>query len=193
MTIIHIGNNIYYGWKSEGDSRNDINPPIQNAVYNEIDTGIISHYSNNAWNTLTYSTKTDQLFASITRQLTLTNIGTSYIDVFPSFYDGFPIPIDTTGFIKLGIVVLWNKSGGTGRHDMRLVNNANESEILVHTENMTVANSGSDGLKNGRTKNYGINIPAEFTNFRGELKIQAKSSVATDDPVFDGLLIYLIR
>lgn len=193
MTIKHIGNNVYYGWKSQGDSRDDINPPIQNAVYNEIDTGIISHYSNNAWNTLTNNTKSDQLFASIIKQLSFTDIGTSYVNVFPSFYNGFPIPIDTTGFNYLGIVMLWNKNGGTGRHDARLVNNANESEVLIHTENMTVENSGSDGLKNGRTKNYGINIPAAFQNFRGELRIQAKSSVATDDPIFDGLLIYLIR
>lgn len=131
--------------------------------------------------------QTDQLFASILRQLTLTNIGTTYVNVFPAFYNGFPIPIDTTGFTKLGIVLLWNKNGGTGRHDVRLIDNNGDNDVLISTEAMP------SGLPSGTTKNYDIIIPSEFENFRGELRIQAKSTVGTDDPIFDGLLIYLIR
>lgn len=131
--------------------------------------------------------QTDQLFASILRQIPITNIGTSYADVFPAFYNGFPIPIDTTGYTKLGVVLLWNKNGGTGRHDARLIDHNGNNDVLISTELMP------SGLPSGTTKNYDIPIPEEFENFRGELRIQAKSSVGTDDPVFDGLLIYLIR
>ena len=129
----------------------------------------------------------DHLFCSIIRSLTLTNIGTSYVDVFPALYNGFPIPVDTTGFKKLGVIILWNKNSGTGRHDVRLINNGGANEVFVSTEGMP------SGIPSGLTKSYNIAIPQEFHNFRGELRIQAKSDVATDDPVFDGLLIYLIR
>ena len=181
MVYNHIGNNVYFG-----DNRDEI-PISQNAVHFNINTGDISRYYNGQWNTTSFGGRTDQLFASILRQLTLTNIGTSYVDVFPGFYNGFPIPIDTNGFSKLGIILLWNKNGGTGRHDVRLINNTNPSEVLVSTELMP------SGLPNGTTKDYNIPIPTEFMNFRGELRLQAKSDVATDDPIFDGLLIYLIR
>lgn len=193
MTLHHIGNNWYWGRESNGDSRDEV-PTVEGAIYLDIDNGLISNYTNNAWNNFSFGSRTDQLLMSVTRQLTLNNIGTSYIDIFPAFYDGFPIPIDTTGFTKLGMVVLWNKSSGTGIHDIRLINNANPSEILVHTENVRIANEWShDGLKNGRTVSYNIPIPTEFKKFRGEIRIQAKSTVGTDNPVFDGLLIYLIR
>ncbi len=195
MALLHIGNNFYI-MRSEqnGDTENDI-PHIQNCIVLDIDSGRIYQYSGNAVNIASFGSRTDQLFTSITRQMTLNNIGTSYTNVFPAFYDGFPIPIDTTGFESLGIVVLWNKNSGTGRHDLRLINNADDTKVLVHTENMDTENGDptTGGIKSGRTKNYGIEIPVDFKNFRGELRIQAKSSVATDDPIFDGLLIYLIR
>lgn len=60
----HIGNNIYLGWASLGDSREDVSD-IQHALYIEVDTGIISQFKTNAWNTVTHSTKPDGLFASI--------------------------------------------------------------------------------------------------------------------------------
>lgn len=104
------------------------------------------------------------------------------MNIFPTFYDGAPIPIDTTGYTKIGIVLLWNKNGGTGTHTVRLVNNVNQSEVMI-----------SGDVISGRNKNYDIDIPVEFQNFRGELLLQAKSTVATDDPIFDGLWIYLIR
>lgn len=129
----------------------------------------------------------DHIFCSITRQMPLNNIGTSYVNVFPALYNGFPIPVDTKGYTKLGIVLLWNKNGGTGRHDVRLIDNNGVNDVFISTEAMP------SGLPSGRTKNYDIDIPTEFTNFRGELRIQAKSTVETDNPIFDGLLIYLIR
>ena len=134
MVYNHIGNNVYFG-----DNRDEI-PISQNAVHFNINTGDISRYYNGQWNTTSFGGRTDQLFASILRQLTLTNIGTSYVDVFPAFYNGFPIPIDTNGFSKLGIVLLWNKNGGTGRHDVRLINNT----INTGTSTFTLRKNGVD-------------------------------------------------
>ena len=190
----HIGNNLYIMRSNQGHTEADI-PHIQNAVVFDIDSGRIYQYSGNAVNVASFGSRTDQLFSSIIYEIPKNNIGTSYTDIFPAFYDGFPIPIDCNGFKSLGIVMLWNKNGGTGIHDMRLVNNADEGEVLVHTENVRVGNHPwtHDGLKSGRTKAYNIPIPSEFLDFRGELRIQAKSTVGTDDPIFNGLLIYLIR
>lgn len=136
-------------------------------------------------------TLSDQLIVAISRSLTLTNIGTSYADIFPALYSGFPIPIDTKGFSKLGIILLWNKSGGTGRHDLRIVNNADTNQVMVATDQAPT--NMPTGLPSGLSESFDIDIPANFIDFRGKVRIQAKSTVATDDPVFDGLLLYLIR
>jgi len=195
MTITHLGNNFYMGWKSQDDNISQV-PQIDNAIYLEVDTGYIAQYKFGAWTVALFGGKTDQLFASVLRQMPFTNIGTTYKDLFPVLYDGFPIPLDTTGFKNMGVVVLWNKNNGTGKHDLRLINHADPTKVLVHTELLDGTNGGdptTGGMKSGRTTNYNIPIPSDFINFRGELRIQCKSTVASDDPIFDGLLIYLIR
>lgn len=195
MAIKHLGNNFYVGWKADNDNINQV-PSIENCIYLEVDTGFIAQFKSGVWNVALFGSKNDQLFASIIRQMPFTNIGTTYKDVFPVLYDGFPIPIDTTGFNNMGIVILWNKNAGTGRHDVRLINNADDTKVLSSTESLTTLNGGdptTGGIKSGRTTNYNIAIPTDFVNFRGSLRIQAKSTVAADDPIFDGLLIYLIR
>jgi len=192
MTIVHLGNNFYIYRTNEGDSRDDI-PKSNGAICINLTTGIISNCQFDIWSDVSFGARSDQLMISITRQIPFTNIGTSYVDVFAGLYAGFPNGLDTTGFNKLGIVILWNKNGGTGRHDMRLVNAANVSEVFLSTEGRTVANSGSDGLMNGTTKQYDIDMPTNFKNWIGEVKIQAKSTVASDDPIFDAFLLYLRR
>lgn len=193
MAWYHFGNNLYFYRSSEGTTREDC-PQVQKGVYIDIDSGKISNYTNNGYNDVNFGAKTDQIMIAITRQLTFTNIGTAYVDVFPAFYDGFPIPLDCNGFTQMGIVILWNKNGGTGIHDFRLVNHLNNTEVLVHTENIRVVNNWpQDGLKNGRTFSYNIPIPTGWVNFRGTVRLQVKSTVAADDPIFDGFFLYLIR
>ena len=190
-----MGNNWYVGRWIEGDRREQL-PSIEKTVHIDSDTGIFSYFINGGWNTVTNNTKADQIFVSILRQMPMNNIGTSYTDIFPAFYDNFPIPFSTVGYRSFGIVLLWNKNGGTGRHDVRIVDNADINEVLVSSEGLTTENGGdttTGGLKSGRTKNYNLELPDHFKDFRGELKFQAKSSVGTDDPIFDGLLIYNIR
>lgn len=192
MTITHLGNSLYLYKTGDGDLRTSI-PVSNNAICIDLTTGVISQYAFNVWQDVSFGAKSDQLIMAITRQQTFTNLGNSYIDVFAALYNGFPHGLDTTAFTKFGVVILWNKNGGTGRHDMRLVNANNTTEVILHTENRTVANSGADGLANGTTKDYNIAIPAAFTNWVGEVKLQVKSSVATDDPIFDAFLLYLRR
>lgn len=192
MTIVNIGNNVYLYRTGEGDLRSNI--PVSNkAICIDFTTGIISQYDFSTWNDVSFGARSDQLFMAITRQQTFTNIGTSYVDVFAALYAGFPHGLDTTGFTRFGIVILWNKNGGTGRHDMRLVDAAIPTNVIINTEGRTVANSGADGLANGITKDYDIAIPAGYKNWIGEVKLQVKSTVASDDPIFDAFLLYLRR
>lgn len=192
MTIIHLGNNLYLYRTSDGDLRSDI-PVSNNAVCIDISTGIISNHMFGAWNDVSFGARSDQLIMSITRQQTFTNIGTSYVDVFAALYSGFPHGLDTSGFTRFGVVILWNKNGGTGRHDMRLVEASAPTNVIIHTEGRTVATVGVDGLTNGVTEDYNIAIPQAYKNWVGRVKLQAKSTVANDDPIFDAFLLYLRR
>ncbi len=189
MVYIHIGNNVFFG-----TDRDEIPNPSTNSVFTNVLTGDLSTFGVNVWTTRSYGGKTDQNVISITRQIPLTNIGTTYTDIFGAFYDGFPIPLDCNGYTNLGVILLWNKNSGTGIHDIRIINNANPSQVFVDSEGIRIENGyAQDGLKSGRTVNYNVTIPDIFKTFRGEVRIQAKSTVGTDDPIFDGFWLYLIR
>lgn len=186
MTNHHLGNNWHIDRWDDGDRREDL-PSVEKTVHIDADTGVFSYFINGAWNTVTNNTRTDCLFLNWQIQMTLTNIGTTYRDIYPAAFDGLPLGLDTTGFTKLGVVLAWGKNGGTGRHDFRIVNNANPNQVLADTESI------EGGMVTGTRRYYGIDIPSNFENFRGEVKIQAKSSVGTDGPIFYGLWGYLIR
>lgn len=186
MTRTHLGNNVYIYWsKTLGDTIDNL--AIDKAVAIDCDTGKISQYWSGSWHDSVFSTKTDGLFLTWQIQMTLTNIGTTYKDVYPSAFEGLPLGLDTSGYTKLGIVVAWGKNGGTGTHNIRIVNNADDTQVLVHSEGI------SGGMVTGTRRYYNIEIPEDFIDFRGEVKLQAKSSVDTDDPIFYGLWGYLIR
>lgn len=133
--------------------------------------------------------RTDQLIISMTPRLQITNLPSTYTDVFPALYQGNPIAYHNVGYTKAGFTLLWNKNAGTGQHDLRLVkcdidgNPVGSPDILVEGLN----------LANGRTRTFDFQIPASFLNFRGFVKLQAKSSVTTDDPILDALWIYNVR
>ena len=103
--VFHIGNNVYLGRSLEGDTTDDVSA-VQNAVFIDIDSGIIYHYFNNAWGAASFGTKEDKLIVPILRQMPMNNIGTTYADIFPAFYDNFPIPFSTVGYKNFGIVLL---------------------------------------------------------------------------------------
>lgn len=134
------------------------------------------------------SAKDNRLIFQITQNIQLNNLSTTYTDVFPAFYDGIPIPLDTYGYKKLGMVIMWNKNGGTGTHTIKL-SKCNQNGVITQPEEILRENNTS----NGYISDFNYDLPTEFINFQGFVKLRAKSSNGTDSPIFDGLWLYNIR
>jgi hypothetical protein len=130
----------------------------------------------------------DHVFVAFDVSITKTNLSTSWTNVIP-FYNGRPFLIDFKGFTKYAIQVFWRKNGGTGRHDLRVINHNDDSQVLITSE------AFPSGLLDEPAVNelIGQSIPDNFKTFRGRIRIQCKSSNGTDDPIFDSLWLYLIR
>lgn len=110
------------------------------------------------------------------------NIGTIYTDLFTN-YGGRSFFADTTGFKKLMYQIYWDTNGGTGEHSVRIVNHADDTQVLMEVI-----------VTNGQNQDTGIIIPDPlFKNFRGRLRIQVKSTVGSDDPICDGIRLLLRR
>lgn len=124
--------------------------------------------------------QTDQLLYSSQQAVTLTNIGTTYKDLYTDF-GGRPFFVDTTGFTSLAIQILWTKIGA-GVQQMRVINNADDDQILQSSSLTTQSNEFSN-----------VAIPQTYLNFKGKWRLQVKSTVAGDDPVFAAIYIYLRR
>jgi len=123
---------------------------------------------------------TDQLFFTTETAVTKTDIGSTYTNLFTD-YGGRPFFIDTTGFTKLAIQILWTKVG-TGVQTLRIVDNADDTQILESSSLTTQSNDFTN-----------VNIPQNYLNFKGKWRLQCKSTVAGDDPIFSGLRLYLRR
>lgn len=129
--------------------------------------------------------KTDQAFYSceFNPGITKTNIGLTYVNIFTDF-SGRPFFIDTTGFKSMAIQILWTKVG-TGVQTVRIVNDADNTQVLE---------SGGLGNTPGASDDFpNVAIPPAFLKFKGKWRLQAKSTVAADDPIFVGIRLYLRR
>ena len=134
------------------------------------------------------SAKDNRLVWQVTQNVPLNALSTNYVDVFPAFYSGIPIPLDTFGYKKMGMVILWNKNGGSGTHTIRLAK-CNGNGVITQPEE--ILREGT--ITNGYNRDFNYDLPTEFLFFRGFVKLQAKSSNGTDSPRFDGLWLYNIR
>lgn len=133
----------------------------------------------------------NKLIFQITQNVQLDALSsTSYTDIFPPLYFGLPIPIDTTGYRRMGMVLLWNKNGGTGTHTVRLVKCGPNGVIDEQPEKVLRETSVANG---GYLIDFNYIIPNDFLDFEGLVKLQAKSSNGTDSPRFDGLWLYMVR
>jgi hypothetical protein len=132
--------------------------------------------------------KDNRLVFQITRNLPLT-LGTSYTDVIPN-YGGMPIPFETTGYKKMGMVLLWNKNGSSAVHTVKL-SACNVDGSLVTPEK--ILREFPITTVGGYLPDFEYIIPANFIDFKGLVKLQAKSGVAGATPIFDGLWLYMIR
>lgn len=103
----------------------------------------------------------------------VTNVGASYDAVNPSRGLGWA-EIDFTGCTRIDVGVSVNKIG-TGTQDWQLWNETNAAELLV------LSDAGAAGNK-VLTGNLTLGLPTGVKRVRW----RAKSSVATDDPVWYG-------
>jgi hypothetical protein len=191
MTFTHVGNNIFYG-----DNRSEIQNPSRNSLFINIVTGDISVYGTNAWTTSAFGARNDMPWFTIARQISFTNLSTTYVDLFGTFYEGFPKGIDMNGYTTMGFVVLWNKNGAAANaiHDLRIVTIEQTPRVLFSTESVRIANGwAQDGLKSGVTSSFTIPIPNDLETYRGMCKIQVKSNITGTNPIFDACDLYMLR
>jgi hypothetical protein len=113
-----------------------------------------------------------------TSGLTKTNLGTTYVDLLiSSGSEGNGTDVDGTGVVSYRFYVSWNKNAGSGTHSVQLISQTT-SDVLV-TMNVV----------NGRNITTGT-LPAFYQDQLRSVKLQAKSTVSTDDPIFYGARLY---
>lgn len=132
--------------------------------------------------------KDNKVAFQMTRNVPLT-LGTNYSDVISS-YNGMPIPLDTTGYKKMGMVLLWNKNGSGAVHTIKL-SACNIDGSLINPEK--ILREFPITTVGGYLADFDYTIPANFIDFKGLVKLQAKSGIAGATPIFDGLWLYMIR
>jgi len=120
------------------------------------------------------------LAAHWTEPSTKTNIGTAFVDIYTTAgSDGLSVRVDFTGKTQAAARILWNKIG-TGTQNLRCVDRDNVANVLF---DVVVVDGGQDVAPAA--------LPAWATGVK-KLKLQAKSTVAGDDPIFRGCNINLI-
>ena len=117
------------------------------------------------------------LMAHWSMSQTKSNIGTSFVNVYPQTNsNGKAILIDTDTFTTVRLQVQWNKVG-SGTQTCQIINGAT---VLVSTDVISGSNdSGFDA------------IPAGLLNAENSFIIQCKSTTGTDDPIFENAAIWM--
>jgi len=112
-------------------------------------------------------------------KVTLTSIGTTYKNLFTDS-DGMSFPLETDVFDQIGLYYHWTKNG-TGTQSMQIIDINTPANIIATIPSLTTAGHWSGWL----------DIPATLDNTSNFYKIQVKSTVAADSPVFIGLWVYM--
>lgn len=128
----------------------------------------------------------NRVMFQMTRNVPMT-LSVAYTDVIPT-YNGMPIPLDTTGYKKMGMVLLWNKNGGTGTHTVKLTE-CNANGVISNPEKILREFPIVTG---GYLADFSYTIPANFIDYLGFVKLQAKGT-SIESPIFDGIWLYMIR
>jgi hypothetical protein len=111
--------------------------------------------------------------------VTLTNVGTTYDAVAASKGLGMGL-VDFTGAVSIIFWVKYNKVG-TGTLSWQLWNETDGQEIGVITD--------ADAAADNKSQESTFAINGTGTK---RLRVRAKSSVGTDDPVFYGAAVSLV-
>lgn len=111
----------------------------------------------------------------------LTNIGTAFKNLYTRS-DGMSFGIDTDVYENIRLQVHWTRAAGdTGVHTLQIVDKTTPTNVLASLSNLvTGSNLGST-----------VAIPAIFVNTKNLYLIQVRSTVAGDDPTFEGCRIYI--
>ena len=112
-----------------------------------------------------------------TQSQTKTNIGTSFIDVYPQTNsNGKAILIDTDAFTTMRLQIQWNKVG-SGTQTCQVI-----TGILVLVSTDVVSGSNDSAFDA---------IPVTLLNAENPFRLQCKSTTAGDDPIFESASIWI--
>ena len=117
------------------------------------------------------------------RSVAMTNIGTAYKDIYSNtaFDAEHLLKIDFTGITSVRIVYLWDYAG-TGTQQVRWVDLDNNANVLIEVVTFTAnQDPGDTGW---------ISLPTAFQNATKRIEWQGKSTVASDDPIAKGYIVY---
>lgn len=124
-------------------------------------------------------TAKESLVAQWSQSIIKTNIGTAFVDIYnQTNAEGKSISIDTNGKTEVKLSVNWNKIGA-GTQTVQVIDVVG-SAVLI-----------SINVVSGYQETALTTIPAGLANSVKRYKLQAKSTTAADDPVFEGAGIYL--
>lgn len=150
-------------WKRNGNLIEPMTAPEQQAIID-------------AENTAIKASIPEMIAAQWHTSVTKSNLSSTFVDVYNAAgYDGFPIYVDFRNRKYFAVVIFWNKLG-TGVQSVRAVNNGN---VLFDVE-----------VVNGRNFFNYQDLPAWATGIK-EIRLQCKSTINTDDPIFRGAYIAL--
>ena len=114
---------------------------------------------------------------------TMTNIGTAYVDIYGAAFEPDNNVIDFDNATQFRVVWMWAYVG-TGTQNVRLVDKADNTQVLWTSANISANQDGTD--------TGWINLPAGFSgSVVKTIEWQGKSTTAADDPVGRGFKIYL--
>lgn len=116
------------------------------------------------------------------QSVTKTNIGTSYIDVWVTLFDMEEMTLLHPNNATLFYISFQYDYVGTGTQQCRFVNTANNAEVLYESSTFTADQNSN--LSGWFTK------PAWATSLVYSIEMQCKSTVAGDDPIVKGYIVY---
>ena len=120
------------------------------------------------------------MVASWDSSSTDTTLDTTFADIFTgTSSNGKGILIDTDTYTHVRLQIEWNKIG-TGTQTVQVVDIANAGNVLI---TLTVDSGSNDS--------GWVSIPSGLLNAEKNYKLQAKSTVSSDDYVFENGVVWL--
>lgn len=121
------------------------------------------------------------LIFSVYNKVVLTNIGTTFKNVYTDS-DGMSFGIETDVYDTIRLYGHWLRGASdTGTHSLQVVDKNTPANVIA-----TIPT-----LVNGPNITAWVDIPTALQNTTNAYVIQVKSTVASDDPTFIGLWIYM--